>query len=1262
MKKNLRLLCLGLAAAAVTSSFAQEATDMTSLLKNPTMESGIKAWSFKSTKPMYLGNKKSDSYVGYHGISGSVYEAWNGKQTKEGTGGDTGKPEVKYFPALSDGYAMQRLSGLEAGTYVFGVYAGAACQGDSLETSLENVKGVTLFANDKEVRVATNNPEMKGNPRWAHTSKFNVAVTLTDEDAKKGYLDVGLSIAKTNANFILWDNATLYYFGNMSEADALDAMAAIDIAHSLSIADTLRIDTLVMNVDTLANFQAALENARNTTVTAANLWELNEDIYYNKGLVHKSVADYTNFKKNIERVRPVVDQYKDWVDDTYYVELLEELIAEADAAYEAKELNRKELEDLRKELNYAAGDVKYDSLLVVQDSLNVFKTIVGTSEEYTAMQEKVLDELIAELQDTIDDYNSNSVLDIEDRWDPNNLYPYIARVLNTIDEIQNNKFSGEYTQMPIVFDANEDNYVEGTSKNYDSKKAIAAYISPTYRFENAIETFKITVKKANHGGRYFCLSELEFYDANGQPIKLDTTNVKSNAEYNALNPGKTDGGGIEALFDGDTQTYFHSAWENSPNEDHYLEVTFPKGYKEFSFRMISRDNSNGHDQRRTFPAEMVLSTPTPKRDALEATCKSLKDLRAYSVFQVDEVGFYTDDFSYVLDAIAEVEEMLKGYPSETICEEKNKELVNIYNQYTNADKFVSFPEEEKAYRLVSGHPGFYNNQQLEKAVTVNAKDNTLWWETASVDSTEQEFVFIPVLEGGEQKEMVYKDVTLFAYNLKNKKTGLYVSGSFTQVDDRKNKRVKLVEEPEEVYLKILGAGQWQILLKDGKDDQGNDKFEGMDMYDNNGGWKGETAGDYGEAHSVKGVTCHMGPWTGTYGEGSALYIREMSELPLTALVVNGEFKSAKHYHFAAANNIKLTADKDCAFKGLKLYGLLGDTLAIDTIMVVNSKTVHVVTPKDIVGFALGFNNTYGVSRVTVEGYHYVSALAELQAAFNAAVAVAPTQGDSIGQSADITEYLDAVEAAEAMLENGASDDEMKNMIKRLEAAVNGIEFNMPKEGKYYHILTGFDAFENLNGYNIALNANSKGQLAWAPENDVDNKFYWQFERATEGELATVGAPDSICAFFIKNVGSNEYVGGYKTDFESDANLPMASSKVDAIPYVVKTLGNGAIVALDAAIEVLNKEGKQAAIRIHAKGHSSGAGKQGTTTYWGSGLESASAWRIVEVQYDVTDIDFTEVETEKAVVKGAYDLFGRRIEAPAAPGIYIIDGKKKYIKK
>ena len=109
MKKNLRLLCLGLVAAAFTSGFAQEAQDMTSLLKNTDMEQGLKGWAFDGEKVMGKNTKNLFTRPGFYGMSGAVLEAWNGN-----------------LSGLGDSYIMQRVGGgeLPNGTYVFGAYVG----------------------------------------------------------------------------------------------------------------------------------------------------------------------------------------------------------------------------------------------------------------------------------------------------------------------------------------------------------------------------------------------------------------------------------------------------------------------------------------------------------------------------------------------------------------------------------------------------------------------------------------------------------------------------------------------------------------------------------------------------------------------------------------------------------------------------------------------------------------------------------------------------------------------------------------------------------------------------------------------------------------------------------------------------------------------------------------------------------------------------------------------------------------------------------
>jgi hypothetical protein len=46
---------------------------------------------------------------------------------------------------------------------------------------------------------------------------------------------------------------------------------------------------------------------------------------------------------------------------------------------------------------------------------------------------------------------------------------------------------------------------------------------------------------------------------------------------------------------------------------------------------------------------------------------------------------------------------------------------------------------------------------------------------------------------------------------------------------------------------------------------------------------------------------------------------------------------------------------------------------------------------------------------------------------------------------------------------------------------------------------------------------------------------------------------------------------------------------------------------------------------------------------------------------IEDIEIVD-EYVAPAKKGIYDLFGRRIDAPAATGTYIVDGKKRVIKK
>ena len=89
----------------------------------------------------------------------------------------------------------------------------------------------------------------------------------------------------------------------------------------------------------------------------------------------------------------------------------------------------------------------------------------------------------------------------------------------------------------------------------------------------------------------------------------------------------------------------------------------------------------------------------------------------------------------------------------------------------------------------------------------------------------------------------------------------------------------------------------------------------------------------------------------------------------------------------------------------------------------------------------------------------------------------------------------------------------------------------------------------------------------------------------------------------------------------------------------------------------------------AHGNGAAANKGNHMITWGQ-QDAASAMYVVEAEKYITDViffidDIEEIEAADEVapaVKGIFDLFGRRIETPAATGIYIVDGKKTVIKK
>ena len=123
-------------------------------------------------------------------------------------------------------------------------------------------------------------------------------------------------------------------------------------------------------------------------------------------------------------------------------------------------------------------------------------------------------------------------------------------------------------------------------------------------------------------------------------------------------------------------------------------------------------------------------------------------------------------------------------------------------------------------------------------------------------------------------------------------------------------------------------------------------------------------------------------------------------------------------------------------------------------------------------------------------------------------------------------------------------------------------------------------------------------------------------------------------------------------------LTMVADTASTRPFRIDVWGEGVVTISDANYPDAN---------LHFNGHGGGANAFGNIVYWGSTVGTASALRIVEREAyldELAGIEDIEIVDEYVAPakKGIYDLFGRRIDAPAATGIYIVDGKKRVIKK
>ena len=1190
MKKNLRLLCLGLAAATFTASFAQ-AENYTSKLVNADMEKGVIGWTIDFDNHIWKKNTKSQAAKrGFHGVTNVVVENWKSDATS----------------GLTDNTISQTVTNLPNGTYVFGAYIGASQQG-STESNRESVTGVTLFANEGTTAVATDNPDNSA-AKYAHTAKFNVAATVTD-----GTLNVGLKAEATNANYLVMDNATLYYFGNMDAAAALDEMAKIDMAATVAIADTCFAHK--MNVDSLALITEAKAAAEAVT-TADAAWQADEDLYWAIFKATKSIADYRSFNNAIAAAEAIAaGEWSPSISDM--VDALNAAIVAAQATYEEATKHRPELNEEKTALNEAAALVALDSCYVVLDELEevtIPELPVGDGVgEYSDAKVAALEELVQEARTFVDNAYEYTITAVEARHKYDSLYVAIEDILNNPNTVDT---------FPIVLGKSSTalkgyNLLDGATTN---ESDVVTYESKLYTFDFPLTRVRFIVKETGSNGLtgdypFFSLSSFEMFDAEGNEIDLTTDNLTSNACHNTLN-SNTDGAGIPGLIDDEPGTFFHSTWGTVVNEHHYLEVTLPAGeYTAFSFVMTARGTSHPHQ----FPAVLEITHLSDATSDLLAAISAAQTMNAY---QGTAPGFYKEDLSAFYAALA---------TAEALAKDANASESDIYAAITaleieqaKVDEMnVVMPEAGKKYQLISAGP-FFGKQGLHKAITVHSDSthtNWLWWETAAADSAQQYFSF----------EYIPNDEGKNFYAMKHEATGLYVGSLFDAEGETVSNAFGLNATPDTVELASLGYGQFGFVHENHM----------MHAGDHNSGVASTDAGAYGGTY---GVTSSLVSWTTSAYNASAWYIREVHTLPYaTKSISDLNFVSESINLYAGINTLVLEADKDCAFADFVAYDVLGNVIKADVNASGKTATVMLDTAA-VESFSFAFTNAEGVASVTINGS--ISKLSELQAAYNETAAINPEVGEAVGQYSDIAEYNTALKNAETILASGGTDEEIVNAIAALDSAVAHLQVNLPLEDKTYFILSALPAFFENHGVDMALNVKSEAP-AWSYVGTSSDNHLWKFIYKEFSKKP---------AFYLQNVATGTYMGS--ADSYSVA-LEMVADTASTKPFRIDVWGEGVVTLCDARYTNGN---------LHMNGHGNGANAFGNIVYWSSTTGTSSAMRIVEREAylkeladSIEDIEIVD-EYIAPVQKGIYDLFGRRISTPAATGIYIVDGKKRVIKK
>ena len=1212
----------------VTTSAFADVVNMTDKLVNADCEQKLAGWKVEFTLGDHAQtwhttkHTESAGEYRYWGYSGTELEIWSSQN---------------YLPGPT--CLSQKLTDLPNGTYGFGAFMISTTNiGDKNDPEdYLNSKGGFIFANDQEYEAQTNT--WSGNS-WCHTKKFNVTTTVTD-----GTLVVGFRIREGNTvRWFGFDNAELYYFGDVTTDEALIQMYKQDIAFDIHVADTLKAHLL--GAEVVAAFDHACEIGRAAN-TIEEMMAADDSIRSLIKIAYPSINSFSRLAKLVTTAKEVYGaDWSEYVKDQ--VENLGEVIKQAEKDIAGNSIFTSELEAYISELQEAIDQVRVDEAYLFLEELRVFIDSPETVDEdnpcfgltshpgfgegtgqFGVTYRETLEGMLNVLSEKLDSIAAGTVpategmtymvsakavvedcirsasvevslpyqfITIPSEDDPNVPYRYTGSRSTIVDQEYLKKWQ-------------EDECLG----NPDSKRTIMRYTSPYITFDKeyaAITFYAIhttyELMVAENDGPELGICEFYVLDADGNELLTSVEQLSTGSS--SLVAGE---GNLSSIVDRNLSTDYYSRWNDKvPGYGpHEITVSFEEPVKGLRFVI---EEYWGQYRLSSIPTEIRLEGMSEGKLDLQ---KALTAIEKMGLVGGTEVGCYVFDTDYQ-QLISQAKALLA---SETATENELFAMSDkIYDQLKKIEDSeieMVLPAEGKQYVISNASKSFLNLQEVVKNLSVNLADSTLVWGNADPADKYQYFTFEPVQDEKGNTN----------YYIKNVASGLYVGYSLVSWDEI----IPMVEKKEDTFpyelirysdnafnLHVVNAASYCLL---------------------------HPGGHYADSQYGKGVSGVIRNYMNNSPNSMSIwYIRDMDALPAT--VDAGEGLGSKCYHFPAGSQaFKFTADKACTFKNFKLYD--NKHAEIDVTVKQSSDALIATLPFVCADFYFSFDNDEGVGTITIEKTSIPTdeseLVAQLRTTFNAAN-IAYKEGTEIGEVKSLAAYNEAMSAAETLLLNGADDEQAAAAIQAIKDAVAGLEVVQPQAGEKYWLVNAYAPFFSTLCREMAIFYRSgTSRASWTYLDKEEVEFQWEFiptETESEWYLQCASCDTIYMGYSTKSGG-----GIFMVNEAERGRYKLVPREEGKINFCCVEEGCDASTAL-----------------IHPEGHKSGSGFLGNLMNYKNENPSRSVWYIRKADTDTKVESPVCDDSVRPSAEGLFDLMGRRVTAPEK-GLYIINGKKVLVK-